>query len=87
MSSGMNLELTDKIALVTGAATAQELAKEGADVIVAYGKDRNGAETKPLVGRLATSEESARCIIFVANPIAEFMTGATIDVDGGRDLR
>lgn len=45
------------------------------------------AETKLLVQRFATPEEIARCIVFVASPIAGFMTGATIDINGGRDLR
>ena len=45
------------------------------------------AETKLLVQRFATPEEIARCIVFVASPIAGFMTGATIDINGGRELR
>jgi len=45
------------------------------------------AETKLLVQRFATPEEIARCIVFVASPVAGFMTGATIDINGGRDLR
>jgi 3-oxoacyl-[acyl-carrier protein] reductase len=39
------------------------------------------------VQRFATPEEIARCIVFVASPIAGFMTGATIDINRGRDLR
>jgi 3-oxoacyl-[acyl-carrier protein] reductase len=45
------------------------------------------AETRLLVQRFATPEEIARCIVFVASPITGFMTGATIDINGGRDLR
>jgi 3-oxoacyl-[acyl-carrier protein] reductase len=45
------------------------------------------AETRLLVQRFATPEEIARCIVFVASPIAGFMTGATVDINGGRDLR
>jgi 3-oxoacyl-[acyl-carrier protein] reductase len=45
------------------------------------------AESKLLVQRFATPEEIARCIVFVASPVAAFMTGATIDINGGRDLR
>jgi 3-oxoacyl-[acyl-carrier protein] reductase len=45
------------------------------------------AETRLLVQRFATPEEIARCIVFVASPVAGFMTGATIDINGGRDLR
>lgn len=47
----------------------------------------NYAETRLLVQRFATPEEIARCIVFVASPVAGFMTGATIDINGGRDLR
>ena len=45
------------------------------------------AESKLLVGRFATPEEIARCIVFVASPVAGFMTGSTIDINGGRELR
>jgi len=47
----------------------------------------NYAETKLLTGRYATPEEIARWIVFLASPAAAFMTGATVDVNGGRDLR
>ncbi|MCO6451947.1 MAG: SDR family oxidoreductase [Caldilineales bacterium] len=45
------------------------------------------ARSKLLVQRFATPEEIARCIVFVASPMASFMTGATIDINGGRDMR
>jgi 3-oxoacyl-[acyl-carrier protein] reductase len=45
------------------------------------------AATKLPVQRYASAEEIARCIVFVASPIAGFMTGATIDVNGGREMR
>jgi 3-oxoacyl-[acyl-carrier protein] reductase len=45
------------------------------------------AETRLLAGRYATPDEIARCIVFVASPVTAFMTGATVDVNGGRDLR
>ena len=45
------------------------------------------AQKKLLVQRYATPDEIARCIVFVASPVTGFMTGATIDVNGGRDLR
>ena len=40
-----------------------------------------------LVQRFAEPEEIARCIVFAASPVAGFMTGATLDVNGGRYLR
>ncbi len=40
-----------------------------------------------LVPRFAEPEEIAACIVFVASPLCGFMTGATLDVNGGRMLR
>jgi 3-oxoacyl-[acyl-carrier protein] reductase len=45
------------------------------------------ATAKLLARRLAAPEEIARVIVFVASPAASFMYGATIDVNGGRELR
>jgi 3-oxoacyl-[acyl-carrier protein] reductase len=45
------------------------------------------AEKKIPLQRYATPEEIARCIVFVACPVAGFMTGATVDVNGGREMR
>ena len=45
------------------------------------------AHKKLLAGRYAEPEEIARWIVFVASPAAGFMTGATVDVNGGRELR
>lgn len=45
------------------------------------------AATKIPMQRYATAEEIARCIVFVASPVAGFMTGATIDINGGREMR
>jgi len=45
------------------------------------------AQDKLLVGRFATPEEIAKCIVFTASPVTGFMTGATININGGRDLR
>ena len=40
-----------------------------------------------LLQRYATPEEIAQVIVFLASPANSFMTGATVDVNGGRDLR
>jgi 3-oxoacyl-[acyl-carrier protein] reductase len=45
------------------------------------------AEKKIPVRRYASADEIARCIAFVASPVAGFMTGATIDINGGREMR
>ena len=45
------------------------------------------AEKNLLTGRFAEPEEIARVIAFVASPVAGFITGATIDINGGRLLR
>jgi 3-oxoacyl-[acyl-carrier protein] reductase len=45
------------------------------------------AQRKLLLGRFAEPREIAACIVFLASPMASFVTGATLDVNGGRDLR
>jgi 3-oxoacyl-[acyl-carrier protein] reductase len=45
------------------------------------------AKNKLLLQRFATPDEIARCIVFLASPAASFITGATLDVNGGRELR
>jgi len=57
----------------------------GQDAIKALAPDY--VQKKLLLQRYATPEEIARCIAFVASPLTGFMTGATIDINGGRELR
>ena len=57
----------------------------GASTVESLGPDY--AQKKLLVQRYATPDEIARCIVFVASPVTGFMTGATLDINGGRDLR
>jgi 3-oxoacyl-[acyl-carrier protein] reductase len=45
------------------------------------------AQQKLLTGRFAEPEEIARAIVFLASPAAGFITGATLDANGGRELR
>ena len=45
------------------------------------------AERKLLAGRFATPDEIAKSIVFLASPAAGFIFGATIDINGGRELR
>jgi 3-oxoacyl-[acyl-carrier protein] reductase len=57
----------------------------GQDTINAL--DGDYARNKMLLQRYATPQEIARCIVFMASPANSFMTGATVDVNGGRELR
>ncbi len=57
----------------------------GQDTIDAL--DADYAREKMLLQRFAEPEEIARAIVFLASPANSFMTGATVDVNGGRDLR
>ena len=49
--------------------------------------DPDYAKNKMLLQRYAAPEEIARLIVFLASPANSFMTGATVDANGGRDLR
>ena len=57
----------------------------GVETIAAL--DADYARKKIPLQRYARPEEIARCIVFVASPVAGFMTGATIDINGGREMR
>ena len=57
----------------------------GLDTIAAL--DPDYARNKMLLQRFAAPEEIAQVIVFLASPANSFMTGATVDVNGGRDLR
>ncbi|HVA46043.1 MAG TPA: SDR family oxidoreductase [Pirellulales bacterium] len=50
-------------------------------------QDRDYLATKLLARRMASPEEIARSIVFLASPAASFVFGATLDVNGGRELR
>jgi len=45
------------------------------------------ARTRLALQRYAEPEEIARCIVFLASPASSFVTGATLDVNGGREMR
>lgn len=53
----------------------------------AVGLPADYAQTKLLSGRFAEPEEIARAIAFLASPLVGFITGATLDINGGRELR
>ena len=53
----------------------------------AAGLSADYAQTKLLAGRFAEPEEIARAIAFLASPLVGFITGATLDINGGRELR
>jgi glucose 1-dehydrogenase len=44
------------------------------------------AGAKVPLGRLGTAEEMGECILFLADPRQEYITGATLLVDGGISL-
>jgi 3-oxoacyl-[acyl-carrier protein] reductase len=50
-------------------------------------QDQDYLKRKLLAQRMASPEEIARTIVFLASPAASFIYGATLDVNGGRDLR
>jgi NAD(P)-dependent dehydrogenase (short-subunit alcohol dehydrogenase family) len=51
------------------------------------GVDANYVQRMLLSRRFADPVEIARSIVFIASPAASFIYGATIDVNGGRELR
>ncbi len=53
----------------------------------AAGLPADYAQTKLLAGRFAEPEESVRAITFLTRPLIGFITGATLDINGGRKLR
>ncbi len=53
----------------------------------ATGLDPDYAQKKLLIGRFAQPEEIAKSIAWLASPITGFMSGATLDINGGRLLR
>jgi 3-oxoacyl-[acyl-carrier protein] reductase len=54
----------------------------------AVGEQNNDyLKQKLLAQRMAMPEEIARSIVFLASPAANFIYGATLDINGGRDLR
>lgn len=57
----------------------------GNEAITSLNKDY--VDQKLLAGRFATPDEIAKSIVFMASPAAGFIYGATLDVNGGRELR
>jgi 3-oxoacyl-[acyl-carrier protein] reductase len=45
------------------------------------------ARNRMLLQRYASPQEIARVVVFLASPANSFMNGATVDVNGGRELR
>jgi 3-oxoacyl-[acyl-carrier protein] reductase len=48
---------------------------------------RDRIEGEIPLGRVATAEDVAKVILFLASPLADYLAGATIDVNGGSYLR
>lgn len=45
------------------------------------------SQYKLLSRRPALAEDIAKCIVFMSSPASSFIYAATIDINGGRDLR
>lgn len=71
-----------RVNCVTPGITVTPMSQDTIDAL-----EQDYAKNKILLQRYATPDEIARCIVFVASPMSSFMAGATIDVNGGRDLR
>jgi 3-oxoacyl-[acyl-carrier protein] reductase len=71
-----------RVNCITPGVTMTPMGQETIDAL-----DKDYAKNKMLLQRFATPEEIARAIVFLASPANSFMTGATVDVNGGRDLR
>jgi acetoacetyl-CoA reductase len=56
------------------------------EMVAAVPKEVLDTKILPLipVGRLGTSEEIARCVVFLAADEAGFITGACLDANGGQ---
>ena len=61
------------------------LTEMGRDTVTHLADDY--AQTKLLTGRFAEPDEIAKLIVFLVSPAAAFISGATFDANGGRDLR
>ena len=48
---------------------------------------RDGIVASIPLGRIARPEDPANAACFLLSPLAEFITGSTITVDGGFDMR
>jgi len=44
---------------------------------------RERYEAKTALGRLGTPTEVGQAILFLASPLSSYVTGATLNVDGG----
>jgi len=55
----------------------------GVIVLIFFGKPKEKFLAGIPIGRMATPEEQASAIVFLASEKADYMVGATIDVNGG----
>lgn len=70
---------------VNGVAPGITLTAMGEDTVANLPADY--AQRSLLLQRYATPRRVAQTVAFVASPLAEFMTGTTVDVNSGRHLR
>lgn len=81
-SAARELAPTIRVNCVAPGMTLTEMGRR-----TATGLPPDYAKTKLLLQRFAEPEEIARCIVFLSSPASSFITGATLDVNGGRYLR
>jgi 3-oxoacyl-[acyl-carrier protein] reductase len=53
------------------------------DMAPKEGEVKNGLESRTVLGRYGKAEEVAAAVAFLASPAASYITGATLNVDGG----
>jgi len=71
-----------RVNCVTPGITMTPMGRETIDAL-----NSDYARNRMLLQRYATPQEIARCIVFLASPANSFMTGTTVDINGGRELR
>jgi len=85
--SKTTIDLTDKVALITGASRGigRETALRMGDSFARAELERHYDEIVAQIPlrRVGTVDDVAAVILFLASPMASYLNGVTIDVNGG----